>query len=182
MKKTILFGLLLLPLVPLSMAFWAAPEMPTKSVEELTKVATHVVLGEVGAVYTYTEKKSGFVITHAVAELTLEAQEKGDKLDKATPIYVRWKHLRDVSRTPRVGGSGHYGKTPKAGQRVRVYLARNAYDGWSADENKDGGFNVVVPNGFEMLKAKPKGKKVPAKESVKDSGEGVGEDHDEDDE
>ena len=32
-----------------------------------------------------------------------------------------------------------------------MYLARNAYDGFGAD-NKDGGLNVIGANGFEKLK------------------------------
>jgi hypothetical protein len=36
---------------------------------------------------------------------------------------------------------------------VRIYLARNAYDGYTY-ENKDGGFNVLGVNGFEKLKPK----------------------------
>ncbi len=35
---------------------------------------------------------------------------------------------------------------------VRVYLARSAYDGFGYG-NKDGGFNVIAPNGFEKIKS-----------------------------
>jgi hypothetical protein len=35
-----------------------------------------------------------------------------------------------------------------------VYLARNAYDGYTFD-NKDGGFNVIGANGFETLNPTP---------------------------
>ena len=44
---------------------------------------------------------------------------------------------------------GHMG-TPVEGDTVRVYLARNAYDGFTMD-NTDGGFNVIGGNGFEKL-------------------------------
>ena len=37
-------------------------------------------------------------------------------------------------------------RIPKEGDRVRVYLARNAYDGFG--DNGDGGFNVIGANGF----------------------------------
>jgi hypothetical protein len=45
--------------------------------------------------------------------------------------------------------SGHRG-LPEEGDRVRVYLARNAYDGFT-DQNEDGGYNVIGANGFELL-------------------------------
>jgi hypothetical protein len=48
----------------------------------------------------------------------------------------------------------HHRGLPASGYSVRVYLARNAYDGFT-NQNKDGGFNVVGPNGFEVLKKGP---------------------------
>src|SRR5438093_1483362 len=50
--------------------------------------------------------------------------------------------------------NGHHG-IPDKGESVRVYMARNAYDGFT-DDNKDGGFNVIGGNGFERVK--PAGK------------------------
>ncbi|MBM4002009.1 MAG: hypothetical protein FJ295_01795 [Planctomycetes bacterium] len=44
--------------------------------------------------------------------------------------------------------SGHRG-LPREGQSIRVFLARNAYNGFG--ETKDGGFNVIGANGFEAL-------------------------------
>ena len=41
----------------------------------------------------------------------------------------------------------------KEGESLRIYLARNASDGFNR-ENKDGGFNVVFPNGFERIDTK----------------------------
>jgi hypothetical protein len=50
------------------------------------------------------------------------------------------------------GTNGHRG-CPSEGATLRIYLARNAYDGFS-DDNKDGGFNVIGANGFEEMPEK----------------------------
>ena len=39
---------------------------------------------------------------------------------------------------------------PAKNQSSRVYLARNAYHGFS-DDNKHGGYNVIGADGFEKL-------------------------------
>ena len=161
--KALLWIALSLPLIPCALSWSARPEKPLMSQEGLQKTATHVVVGTVDRVYTFKEKKSGYHYTHSLAELTLESQEKGEKLDLKSPMYVRYFHRQDTKQ--RVGGSGHYGYAPKAGDRVRAFVARNAYDGWhQAKDNQDGGFNVIPPNGFEKLPAKkaaPKKAKAP---------------------
>lgn len=45
---------------------------------------------------------------------------------------------------------GHRG-LPADGDTLRIYLAKNVYDGFTQD-NKDGGFNVIGANGFEKVK------------------------------
>ena len=42
---------------------------------------------------------------------------------------------------------------PKAGEELRIYLAKDAYNGFGPGD-KDGGFDVVGANGFERLKKK----------------------------
>ena len=142
--------LLLIPLVPCALTLSASPEKARMSAEALASTATHIVIGRVQKVYSYQEKKDGYRYTHSIAELKLEQQTKGEKINASTPLYLRW-FVRQDTRA-RVGGSGHYGWTPKPGDRVKAYVARNAYDGWNvAEKNQDGGYNLIVPNGFEKL-------------------------------
>ncbi|MGI9242947.1 MAG: TIGR03067 domain-containing protein, partial [Verrucomicrobiales bacterium] len=49
------------------------------------------------------------------------------------------------------GGGSHHPQ-PKKGGTYRFYLARNAYDGWSGEGTKDGGYNVVYVNGVQPIK------------------------------
>ena len=135
------------------------------SKEGLTSVATHIVIGTVVRVYSVDENEPGYSYKRSIAEIVVETVEKapGDgspTLDTSLEgqlVYTRWFVRRDVQSPPRPGGSGHYGWTPSRGDRVRVYLARDAYDGFlTAEGNADGGYNVVVPNGFEKLDARPK--------------------------
>jgi hypothetical protein len=62
-----------------------------------------------------------------------------------TPRSIRWS--RNFWDT--ISG-GPYLNKPEIGQTLRIYLARNAYDG-ATNENNDGGFNVIYSNGFEKL-------------------------------
>ncbi len=129
-------------------------EMPTKSVASLEKVATHVITGKVQRVWTSKEKEGRHTYLYAVAELQVEeAKANGEDgaPGKGELVYVRWftRSWNGPGAKP-AESNGHYGWTPKGGDRVRAYVARNAYDGWSKD-NDDGGFNVVFPNGFVEL-------------------------------
>lgn len=167
MRRITLRGLAALTLVSLafSIAPLPIPEKAPMSKEGLQKVATHVVIGEVLRVYSVDEKEPGYSYKRSIAEIVVETVEKApgggaralDASLEGELVYARWFVRRDRRTLPRPGGSGHYGWTPSRGDRVRVYLARNAYDGFlTAENNADGGYNVVVPNGFEKLEARPK--------------------------
>jgi hypothetical protein len=118
------------------------------SPEELRKTATHVLTGRVTAVYDRTETAGDWKYTHYVAEIRVEDCEKGDGIRKGDLVYARyWRRAWVGKDLQPPSTSGHRG-LPGAGEPVRVYLARNAYDGFSFD-NKDGGFNVIGANGFE---------------------------------
>ena len=118
----------------------------------LRKSATHIAVGEVVRVYSVKEREGSFEVHRYVAELKVDAVEKGEGIAKAEPLYVRWftQQWKGPGPGP-TGSSGHYGWTPKAGQKARVFLAKNAHDGYTPD-NQDGGYNVLVPNGFEKYK------------------------------
>jgi hypothetical protein len=133
----------------------ARAEKVPLSPEELRKTATDVVVGQVAAVYSRTETAGDWKYTHYVAEVRVAETEKGDGLKKGDLVYARYWHRQWVGRDKQPPSTAGHWPVPSAGESVRVYLARNAYDGFTFD-NKDGGFNVIGGNGFEPLK--PAGK------------------------
>lgn len=172
MNKITLRALAALTLASLafSIAPLPLPEKAPMSKEALTRVATHIVVGTVLRVYSVDEKEPGYSYKRSIVEILVESVEKApggrsevagaSTLDTSLEgqlVYARWFVRRDLRTPPAPGGSGHHGWTPKRGDRLRVYLARDAHDGFlTAEQNADGGYNVVVPNGFETLDARPK--------------------------
>ncbi len=125
------------------------------SPEELRGTATHVIVGKVQAVYSREAKAGNYNYTHFLAEVRVETSEKGEGLNKGDLAYVRyWRKAYVGKGLPPPDTSGHRG-LPIVGQSLRLYLARNAYDGFTF-ENKDGGYNVIGANGFEALPNKAK--------------------------
>ena len=139
--------------------------------EMLRSGATHVVTGTVQRVYLSEERDGRWDVGEHVAELRVDGVEKApqgsgwsSEVLPEGPVYVRWMTRAFRKRwwwsdgTPPLSSAGHRGWTPEPGQRVRVYLARRAHDGFhTADENGDGGFNVLYPNGFERLELEAPG-------------------------
>jgi hypothetical protein len=122
----------------------------------LAKTATHVVVGKVKAVYERTTSEGSYRYKRYVAEVEVSAVEKGEGLKAGELAYVRYWTVDDwIGPGPMPPGtSGHRG-LPKEGETVRVYAARNAYDGFTPD-NQDGGLNVIGANGFEKVPRQPK--------------------------
>ena len=76
----------------------------------------------------------------------------GGLVGVVVPLQLPVSEATLGDETPPLSSNGHRGWTPAGGERVRVYLASRAHDGFhTADENGDGGFNVLHPNGFERL-------------------------------
>ncbi len=124
----------------------------------LKKGATHIVVGKVANVFTKQAKKRNHDVTRYVAEVQVTKVEKGEGVSLAHPLYVRyWRQKYAGAGKPPPGTAGHRG-LPKEGETVRIYLARNTYDGATKD-NHDGGYNVYFANGFERPPAKKKTKK-----------------------
>jgi len=140
------FSLLLTPIL------WAAKTPSSK--EHLEKIATHVVVGKVQAIYSYKEREgipvvSGYEYDRKVAEVKIEKAEKGKIAESL--IYVRyWSRKWKGLGLPPPGGQS-YENQPKKGQTCRFYLAKDAYDGWSKG-SQDGGYNVVYVNGIQPIK------------------------------
>jgi hypothetical protein len=121
------------------------------SADELKETATHVIVGKVTGIYERKEEAGEWKYTRFVAEVQLEKAEKGDGLRPGEMAYVRYwrRQYAGKEKNPPPNTIGHRG-LPQAGQKLRIYLAKNAYDGFT-HENKDGGLNVIGANGFEAL-------------------------------
>jgi hypothetical protein len=129
------------PFVALLVAAAAASAaIPKLSPDELKERATHIVVGDVRAVYSaevgdrpdYSDRK--FCI-----ELTPSAIEKGEGLKEGRVHYARtWK----PGKRPQ-GWTGSQGQNtiPQPRQQVRLFLR----------ESKDGGLDVLDPNGVEVM-------------------------------
>jgi len=145
MRKT---GALLLTL---TIILPSQAEIIPKSPEEMQKMATHVVQGNVKAIYASSARAGNYQQTHYVAELAVDKVEKGEGLQEKQLVYVRyWTQAWVGPGLPPPGTTGHRG-LPSVGQSVRVYLVNKGYDGGS--NVNDGGFNVVFADGFQALKS-----------------------------
>ena len=117
----------------------------------LKRAATQVIVGNVVAIYSRIAKEGRWKVTRYVAEVKVTAVEKGEGVKVGDLVYARYWHRVWASLgVPPPSTGGHRG-LPKDGETLRIYLARNAYDGFTND-NHDGGFNVIGANGFERLK------------------------------
>jgi hypothetical protein len=153
MRRRIWLMTVLLSLTPLRPVLAEKVDMTS---EELRATATHIISGQVLAVYQRTETAGDWKYTRFIAEIRVHDCEKGEQISKGDLVYVRYWHRAWVGKGRQPPStSGHRG-LPGEKESVRVYLARNTYDGFGNDNN-DGGFNVIGANGFEKLKpAQPK--------------------------
>src|SRR5688572_10349768 len=140
MKRTLAVGAAAVAAALCALAFGgpAAAEKPLMSPAALEKVATHVIVGRVQTIYSRVTVEGMFRVSRFVAEIAVESVEKGEGLAKGTLVYARfWTQgwLGKPSEIP-PGTSGHTGN-PQEGERWRVYLASNAYDGFG--DTRDGG-------------------------------------------
>ena len=141
-KHSLLIGFI--ATLALVSAVWAAA--PQWTPEQLREKSTHIVTGKADAIYERTEKKSDWEYTYYIVEIRLEDSEKGEGIEKGDLLYARYWH-RDWIGDGHVptSGMGHGGR-PAEGDSFRAYLTRDAQN------NKNGIFIVVGPNGFEKLK------------------------------
>lgn len=143
-----------LPLLVLLAPNVSKAEKAPSSPEVLKKTATHIVTATVKSIYSRTEIDGDWKFIRYVAEVKVEEIEKGEGIKKDDLIYVRYySRVWNGAGDPPPSESGHY-PTPDKNEKMRIYLAKNAYDGYS-NANNDGGFNVLGANGWEELK-KPK--------------------------
>ena len=138
------FPLLLLAAAP------AAAEKVPMTVAELKKTATHIVTGQVNAVFSRTDSDENWKYQRYVAEVVVANCEKGDGLKPKEPVYIRYWTREWIGKGQVPPSTIGHRDLPSDGQFIRVYLARNAYDGFGG--TSDGGFNVIGANGFERSK------------------------------
>jgi len=121
-------------------------DMPPQA---LSEVSTHIVVGEVKAIFSRKASDGDWRYTRYVAEVNVKKVEKGTGIDVGGPVYVRYWTRTWASTRPAPSSTAGHRDLPIEGQTLRIYLAKNAYDGFTHD-NKDGGFNVIGANGFEV--------------------------------
>jgi hypothetical protein len=131
----------------------AHAEMPYKSKAQLLEASTHVIHGTVRAIYERTAMHGDMRTTYYVAEVSIHAGAEGLELQTGELAYVRyWRRAWTGTQPAPVGGYGHK-ELPKVGETLRIYLRKNAKGGPLG--HAAGGFDVVLPNGFERM---PEGK------------------------
>jgi hypothetical protein len=114
-------------------------ELVPNSMTRLQKQSTHVVTGKVESIYTYEEKDAEWLKTYGVVEIRLERIEKGENLESGHTIYARfWRQTWIGQGVPPTFASGH--QLPRRDDTIRGYLQR-----------KDGRFEALLPNGFEII-------------------------------
>ena len=131
----------------------AQAEKPNLDAGSLHKLSTHVVTGEVVTIYQRPERSGGWSWSKYLAEVRVATCEKGEGLSGGDLVYVRyWQRHKWIGPGPMPAGTNGHRGLPAEGETLRIYLARNAYDGFhTAEQNHDGGFNVIGANGFERL-------------------------------
>ena len=137
--RTAIVGMLL------SLASFSAAiaEIPNRTPQQLREGASQIVTGKVQQIYSMEEKSGDYVFTRSVAAVSVDAVEKGVGISKGELVYVRfWRKKYVGAGRPAPGHFGHRG-IPAVGDVVRIYLKK-------AD---DGGFDVVGPNGFDVVKS-----------------------------
>ena len=119
----------------------------------LEKVATHIVLGKVQAIYSRKERKKidgySYDFTYYVAEVKVDKYEKGK--GPSDLIYLRYFDVRYIRTGIPSKPQGRMGRPPVRKEH-RFYVAHNKLDGFHPKaENNNGGHNVVYVQGTSPL-------------------------------
>jgi hypothetical protein len=110
---------------------------PEWSEEQLQKMSTHVITGTVVRAYSCEEEDADRVVQRWSIEVRVEKFEKGAAQSAKRVTWLRgWKVVRLKKEIE--GGEGV--AAPPIGPRIRLYAA----------EAKDGGLDVVTPNGWSL--------------------------------
>lgn len=119
----------------------AQAEVPLMSSAQLQKAASHIVVGNVQAVYSTVKQSDYYEDTQSVAEIAVVSVEKGKQIATGNVVYAHYWQKRWIGKgTSPPGSSGHIGVAK--GDIVRAYIQR-----------RDRKFQILLPNGFAKLKA-----------------------------
>ncbi len=117
--------------------------------------ASHIVVGKVSRVYSSTGPVEGSRReVFLVAEIAVEKVEKGSGMAAGDTLFARyWRAdwLGDPKAIP-MDATTCISPRPEAEDSVRVYLGLNQTNGLGARSGR--GYNVLFPNGFEILRSK----------------------------
>jgi len=169
MKKRFWYRSVFASLACMTLALGIAPFAGAEKVDlpavELRRISTHVIVGKVLAVRHQVETEGEYRYIRYVAQVKIGTVEKGADLCPGEVCEVRYWHrtwqpqgetLKKVTEWRKRGMAvvrpdtqGHRGK-PGVGDTMRIYLARNAYDGFYPNNN-DGAYHVIGANGFQKL-------------------------------
>ena len=118
----------------------ACAEVPLMSPEELKSESSHIIIGKVRAVYSTMEKSEDWEDTNSVAEICVVGVEKGAGINCGDVIYAHYWNKKWVGKgDPEPHSGGHRGVSK--GHSVTAFL-----------ERKDGGYHVLLPSGFAVVK------------------------------
>jgi hypothetical protein len=133
-------------------AYYVHAEKVDMPPNALRDTATHVIVGNVVQVYERKETDRDWTTTFYLTEIRTKEIEKGEGIKMGDLVYIRyWTRTWVGGNTrPRPTNTNGHRNLPKSGESLRIYMARNAYDGFGT--TSDGGFNVIGANGFEKLK------------------------------
>jgi hypothetical protein len=126
-------------------------EKPLMTAAEMRELASDVVVGKVKAIYTRAEQEGDWKVTHSVAEVRVDAVEKGQSTEPGKLIYVRFWQRQWNSDAPQPPDTNGHDGVGKVGDAARFYLVTKGYDG--AGQNTDGGYNLVFRNGCVPLQS-----------------------------
>jgi len=132
----------MIPLLLTALLFMSSAveaEVPLLKPDKLNSKASHIVAGQVQAVYETTETNGDWQSIDAVAEIRVSAVEKGTGLKPGGVVYARYSQRRWTGQ----GNPGPYSRGTDGvskGDYVRAYL-----------QQKDGAFEVLMPNGFVSI-------------------------------
>ncbi|WP_237229164.1 hypothetical protein [Rubinisphaera sp. JC750] len=114
-------------------------EVPLLKPDELNSKASHIVAGQVQAVYETTETDGDWQSIDAVAEIRVSAVEKGTGIKPGGVVYARYSQRRWTGE----GNPGPHSRGTDGvsqGEYVRAHLKQDA-----------GVFEVLMPNGFVSI-------------------------------
>lgn len=114
-------------------------EIVPRSPDELREGASHIATGKVRLIATEVVRDSNWERTAGVVEIQVTRLEKGEGIEAGDCVYARfWREAWIGKGNPPPFGSGH--RLPRKGDMVRAFLNKN-----------DGGYDALLPNGFEIL-------------------------------